>query len=540
MTPKLRDLAIVAVAAALLAVVMTWPLVPKIDRLGRVDNNDGQLSIWNVAWVARTLVVDPIHVFDANIFYPHQNTLAYSENNLGAGILAIPAYWATRNPFTAHNSAVFIGFVLTALAMFALVQFLTCDRGAAFVSAICFSFTPFLFAHSAHIQLLMTAGLPLTMLAFHRLTEEVSPRRGAVLGAAMGATALFCGYYGIFAILIVGYATLVIVLSRRWWANGRFWLALAVGAAVAVALVAPAFFPYLSLQRVQGFRRALDEARLYSSNWSDYLASAAYAHAWLLAYLPPWVEVAFAGFVALSFGLVALWVERKRHRGELVAIYGGLGLLAFWASFGPAGWLYSVLYRTVPLFAWLRAPARFGLLVVFALCVLAGGAISTLARRFKSPSLVTACIGVIAAAELITPSNLREMTGFEPVYRTLATLPRGPVIETPFYYVESMFPLHAKYMLNSTTHWMPLVNGYSDYIPPDFVQNVMTLAPFPTTESLKLLKPSGVRYAVIHMYGYNESNRRDEELRLNAMQQYLRLLYEGEGTRLYEITSYPP
>ena len=31
-----------------------------------------------VAWVARTLVVDPINVYDANIFYPHRGTLAYS------------------------------------------------------------------------------------------------------------------------------------------------------------------------------------------------------------------------------------------------------------------------------------------------------------------------------------------------------------------------------------------------------------------------------------------------------------------------------
>jgi hypothetical protein len=45
------------------------------------------MAIWNVAWVARTLVTDPLHVFDANIFYPHRQTLSYSESNLGAGIL---------------------------------------------------------------------------------------------------------------------------------------------------------------------------------------------------------------------------------------------------------------------------------------------------------------------------------------------------------------------------------------------------------------------------------------------------------------------
>src|SRR5262249_56424979 len=122
----------------------------------------------------------------------------------------------------------------------------------------------------------------------------------------------------------------------------------------------------------------------------------------------------------------------------------------------------------------------------------------------------------------------------------LAAQPRGPVIEAPYYYLRGSFPLHAKYMMNSTTHWMPLVNGYSDYIPQDFIDNVDTLAPFPSEPALRLLKPLGVRYAVFHMYGYIESNRRDVETRMSALQQYFRLLYEGERTRLYEIVGYPP
>lgn len=539
MNAKLRELSIVLIVATIVTIVMTWPLAAKIGRLGRIDNGDGNLSIWNVAWVARTLVVDPLHVFDANIFYPHTKTLAYSENNLGAGILAIPAYWATRNPFTAHNFAVLLAFVLTAAGMYYLVHLLTCDRGAAAVSAICFAFTPFVFAHTAHVQLLMTSGLPFSLFLFHRLTERPTAARGAALGAVMAAQAICCGYYGVFVILMVGWAVLVIAFTRQWWRNARYWLSLGVGAVVAIALVTPAFIPYVALQRVQGFRRELEQARLYSSNWTDYLASSSYAHAWMLGHLPRWMEVGFPGFVATIFGLIAVWIARKRHRGEIVAIYGGLALLACWASFGPAGWLYSALYEVVPLFAWLRAPARFVLIVSFGLCVLAGAALSTLFQRIPRPSAVAAIVAVLAVAELRVPSNLREVNGFEPVYRTLATLPRGPVIEMPFYYIPGMFPLHTRYMLNSTTHWMPLVNGYSDYIPPDFLENVMTLAPFPSVPALNLLAPLKVRYAVFHMYGYNESNRNDVLSRLAQLQEYFRPLYMDDGTRLYEIVGYP-
>src|SRR4051812_24905707 len=177
---------------------MTYPTVIKMGRVGRVDNGDGRLSIWNVAWVARTLVVDPAHVFDANIFYPHSGTLAYSENNLGAGVLALPVYWATRNPYAAHNAAMLLAFVLSFTGMYYLVRYLTADRGAAAIAAIGFAFCPFVFAHTAHIQLLMTAGLPFTLLAFHRMADRPAAVRGAVLGATMAAQAMCCGYYGVF------------------------------------------------------------------------------------------------------------------------------------------------------------------------------------------------------------------------------------------------------------------------------------------------------------------------------------------------------
>src|SRR5262249_35100654 len=157
-----------------------------------------------------------------------------------------------------------------------------------------------------------------------------------------------------------------------------------------------AFLPYITLQRVQGFHRELEQARMYSSNWSDYFASAAHAHAWMLRFLSPWVEVAFPGFIAFGFGLAALWLARTLRGGDVVGIYGGLAVLACWASFGPAGGLYTVLYKTVPLFAWLRAPARCGLIVAFCMAVLAGAGIAIVARRFARPAMVTAMLALLA------------------------------------------------------------------------------------------------------------------------------------------------
>src|SRR5262245_51577392 len=216
MTRRRGELAAVILVSGILAVVFTYPIAFKLGRSGRIDNNDGQFSIWNVAWVARTLVVDPRHVFDANIFYPHRGTLAYSENNLGAGAMAIPAYWASGgNPYAAHNMVVLLAFALTAIGTYYLVRYLTRDRRAAAVSAVCFAFCPYLFAHTAHIQLLMIAGLPFSMLAFHRMADRPTIGRGAGMGAAMAAQAICCGYYGVFVMLMIGFAILVVAGLRR-------------------------------------------------------------------------------------------------------------------------------------------------------------------------------------------------------------------------------------------------------------------------------------------------------------------------------------
>jgi hypothetical protein len=536
----LRELGLVLLVSALLTAALTYPIAFKIGHVGRVDNGDGQLSIWNVAWVARTLVVDPRHVFDANIFYPHRNTLAYSENNLGAGALAIPVYWATRNPYAAVNSAVLLSFILSATGMYYLIRFLTHDRRAAALSAIWFAFCPYIFRRTAHIQLLMTAGLPFAMLAFHRLADRPNPIRGVALGLAMAAQALCCGYYGIFAILMVGFAVAVVAGTRRLWAVPRYWIAVGVAALVSVGIVLPAFLPYIALQRDTGFHRTIGETVRYSANWSAYLASSAFAHAWLLSFLPRWTDVLFPGVLVTIFGIAGAFVARRQQRGELSLLYGGLAGLACWASFGPPAHLYSALYAAVPMFSWLRAPSRFGLIVVFGLCVLAGIGVSAGLRRLRRPGVAVAMLALVAVGEMMAPVDMREVPPVEPVYRTLATLPRGPVIEMPFFYLDYMFPRHTAYMLNSTTHWMPLVNGYSDYMPPDFLANVAILAPFPSRDAFKLLEPNAVRYAIFHMYWYNTENQRDVLTRLKEFERYFRPLYVDSDTRLYEIVGFPP
>ena len=132
-----------AVVGAVLVVVLTAPTVTHLTSVGRLDTSDGRLSIWNVAWVAHALTTDPAHLFDTNMFWPHRGTLAYSELNLIAGVLAVPWFVVTGSPVAALNGAIATGLWLSFVLMWALVRRLTASDGAGLVAATGFTFSPF-------------------------------------------------------------------------------------------------------------------------------------------------------------------------------------------------------------------------------------------------------------------------------------------------------------------------------------------------------------------------------------------------------------
>ena len=257
--------ALPAIAALVLAVVMTWPLAASLGSVGRTGagrnaephfgtNGDGMFCLWNVAWVARTIIADPSDLFQANIFHPHRNSLAYSEANIVAGVVGAPVWWSTKNPYATLNVVILLAFASAWLFMWMLVHYLTGDWAVAATAASCFAFCPYVFAHTAHIQLMMTGGIPLAMLMLHRIADAPTLRRGAALGVALMVQALACAYYGIFAALMVGFAVLFFTVSRSLLRNRAWWSAIVVAAAIAIAGVAPFLLPYYEHPTDRGLR----------------------------------------------------------------------------------------------------------------------------------------------------------------------------------------------------------------------------------------------------------------------------------------------
>ncbi|MBY0496559.1 MAG: hypothetical protein K2Y23_20320 [Cyanobacteria bacterium] len=528
----------VVLGAVILACVFTLPYILHFNDAGRLDTNDGRWSIWVVSWVAHALTTDPRQLFNANIFYPHTNALAFSEGNIVEGVIGAPVWRLTKNPYTTHNFIFLAAFAQSFIATYYLVRRLTGDRWAAVICGVMYAYCPFAFIRQAHIQLLMIGFLPWVMLCWHRFLDRTSIARAIELGVVMALTGLACAYYGIFAGGMIAIASIWFAISRQRWKDIRYWAMVGVAAVVCVGVIAPFFLPYVQMQESTGFQRTLSGQ--YSANLGGWLLSSAWAHRWWAPYLTNPSEGIFPGILAIVLGVSGARVMLRSQLRDVAWYYIGLAIFTFWITLGPAAGLYTLLYNTVPVFSFLRAPTRAGIVVTLCLVVLSAPAMVAIMQR-RGAKAAGSILLLLACADLYrAPLRMREAPPLSDVHRMLASLPRGPVIELPYWATSIEFHRHAEYMLLSTAHWQPLINGYSDHIPQDFRDNATTLANFPSRESFAILEKMQARYAVLHMDLMPAAATAELARRLDVdYAGYLKPLEKDGNVWLYEIVAWP-
>lgn len=550
-----RPFVLASVIALALTAVMTAPTITHPASFTRMDSDDGLFGVWNVAWVAHAMLDADARLFDANIFHPHTGTLAYSEPNVVAGWLATPAYALTGHPVASFNVAVYLALVIAFLATWQLVWRFTQHQAAAVTAATAFTFSAYVAAHTAHVQLLMVFGVPVGLLGLHRFVEQPGVRRGAALGTCLALAGLACAYYGVATGLAIG-------LGALWFAGRHlrspgYWGGLLIAVLVATTLTVPFALPFAALRRDTGFKSTVDvsELQAYSADFRAYLRG---HHAVLSSLLSDDVvaamtaaigrngEVLFPGLLVVMAALAGALPRRRDAetarslRGpprSVTLFYVLVALMLGWASFGPRAGLYSVLVEIVPFISFLRAPARFGVVVLLALAVLAGFGVARLAtgRRAALGWVIAALVSV----ELYVPWPLRPVPPVPEAYQRLATLPRAAVLKLQFPYKSGEFFPHARYMFWSTWHWQPIINGYSDYIPPDFREIAVPINGFPNDASLALLRERGARYVTIDWRTYSDEAAAIMRARFPPYRSRLRVHVEAPDVSLYEIIAWP-
>jgi len=527
----------------LLALAHTWPLALHLGSYSRNDNADTELNEWIMAWVAHQVPRDPIHLFEANIFYPAHDSLAFSEPLIVPALMGAPLAWAGASPVLVYNVVLILGFALTAFATCLLLEAWTGSLIAGLLAGSLFAFNTHTLTRFAHVQGIHLYGLPLALLAVDRLIRGGSYRTALALACWMAVLTYTSGYLVVFATVMIAMALLT--RAREWWPRVRRVAPQFALAGVVTALaVAPVYLPYRRAARDQHMVRTLDVIKEYSATPKGYLATAGRIHfsTWSGGFFKDPVDSFFPGFVILALAAVAIVLAFRRRsppgdpvRARVVMLVA-IGTVGVVLSLGTATPVYGWLFHVFPPMQGLRAAARFGNLFLLAVAVLGGMGLALLkfptnVRRY---AIGAALVVLVNVESLRAPIAYVPFHGIPPIYRMLAEEP-GPVVlvEQPFFPRWAIFQ-NAPYVLASTAHWRPLMNGYSGYTPDTYQKYADAFWYFPEDWAIQAMKDAGVTHVMVHLAAFHK----DHQAVLPAIEKRsdFELMAIGRGDmRLYRI-----
>ena len=519
--PTPRRFHVVAAAVGLAtAVVATWPVAAHlrdhvVDGARLESPNDPAnfwaanigadvlTTVWIVAWVLHSLVTQPLHLFEANIFYPAPLSLGRCEHMFATALLGIPGA-LLDGPVLAHQGALLLTFVLMVWATAYVITRWTGSLLGGFAAGMLLGLDP---VHNLTLlKLLGVAYFPLIFFTLERFGVTGAPR-WAILAAGVFVLEMLSGQYlAFFALVVWAITVAVVVLAGRpddhpLRRMARDSAILAGATAVAALLVLPFALPYLRLSAESAFddnstNQFLRNFGIYSVR--EYVAGhSLYAS---VVFSPWMLLLVVTGGTALALG--------DRNDRVRLTVLGLSGLAGALLSIGPkpgSFGLYAALAQVLPGFRTLREPYRWAVLPHVSAAMLAGVGVAALARRLPRGGLAVA--GILAASAAIAswrgPVPLRHLRTGDAVpaaYRFLARCGGGdPLLELPATHpnmVDNFRDAERDYF--STFHWLPILNGRSGYQPALFRQT-MQLAwdvPFPSAVA-ELRRIAGLRWVLV-------------------------------------------
>jgi len=528
-----KDAGVLAIFV-LLTVVMTWPWAAHV-RDTSFDPGDSYLNSWILAWDYHQTFRDPLHLFDANIFFPYQYTLALSEHQWGIALLFFPAFAAGLAPLTVHGLAMLVGFAFSAFGAFRLARTLTGSTAAAWVSGIAFAFVPYRFHHLPHLAYVFAGWMPLLAEAVVLFARRTTWVRAAWLGIAF----FMSGITSIHWFLLGSVPTMVLAagfLVRENPAARRNWLRAAATVGAASLFLVPFFLPYLRLQKLYGFERNESEVATYGARLINWVTPDWNLRLWRgMGERPPRGEFClFPGFLLIALALVGAFaaVRLRARGGASGALFAAMG---FVGSFGMATPFHRSLLLLPP-FQAIRGPIRWAMVADLGLALLAGVATAALVAAWSRghSRTVALCIAASLSAMLLFEGRVaplylhRGEPDPDGLTRALAaTSMKGGLWELPDQFGEP----NALHVLRAADHWKPLVNGYSGFQTP-LAENLHSLlAAGRPDELLRALEAVPVSYVTVR------PRRMTPEQRGSAAT----LIAEGLASRrLLFIRSYPP
>jgi hypothetical protein len=528
------EIAWVAVAGLLLAVLTSWPLVLHMSSRIAPDLGDPVRTAWQVAWVGHAMLHDPLHIFDSNAFYPHPLSLAFSDSLLGYGPAAFFGS-GTVATLVRYNLIFLWIWSFCFVGAYLLARELGLRRLGASAAGLAFAYAPYRVTEAGHFQVISSGGVAFGLFLLLRGYRRGS-RRLVLAGWLLSAWQISLGFtLGLqYAYLL---AVLAVIAAVYWWRGRprgaliprRLLAVTLIGVAVVGAVTVYEARPYLRVAALYPTaKRTLKEVETYSAGPAALLGASSENRVWgsLTSGMRAKVNsknesVFFPGGLILVLALVgvAAGAYTRRLRLSLLLGIAVCSILALGLGLTGAGYPYRLLYDYAPGWDGVRVPGRIFTLATLMYALLAGAGAQVLVGRVAAwtkrrrreglpasasagvrlPKVALPALGLPAlAGAVLLVGILGEGAGHlgHPVVPQPAAgeigLP-GPILDLP-----TDGALDRVWQYFSTDGFPDIANGESTFDIPaeDDLRGGMN--GFPDKASVEKLRYYGIRTVVLH------------------------------------------
>jgi hypothetical protein len=477
---------------------------------------DSLESVYIVAWNVRQAFRSPRHLFDANILYPVDGSLALTDHRLLPSLAVAPVIWTTGNAVLAYNVAVALTLLLAAFGGRFLAKTLGLGPVAAWTAGALYAFHTYQINEAPRLNIIAHGFLPFALAELLRYLATGARVHAWRLAGLMLLQALSSNYHLLYASFLLGLVVFAWMVARPRATLARLPL-LALAAGLAAAAYAPIALPYVRISKAYVLSRDLPEGvdlRHYVSTAPTNLLYGAVGGPVRLQQK----AAHFVGFVALGLAVIGIAGRRRPTDAEpaallparvwvpaaavlallFVALSLGRDAVVFGHTLGPGP--YRLLYNGLPGFQLVRIPERLSLLAMLFVALLVGRALDLVAARV--PRAVPVVLAALVAIEHLSPLASVERVPVDrdvpAVYRWIAGHPARAIAEVPIH-GEGLVRKETIEAYFSTFHWRPVIHGYTAY--PLLVTKVMRrmAADFPSAASLQAFERVGVDTVIAHL-----------------------------------------
>jgi hypothetical protein len=399
---SLKEVAFVVLAGVLLAVLTTWPLAAHMSSRIAPDLGDPVRTAWEIAWVGHAMLHSPLHLFNANAFYPHPLSLAFSDSLLGYGPAAFFGS-GTVAALVRYNLLFLFAYSLCFVGAYLLARELGLRKLAAAATGVAFAYAPYRVTEAGHLHVISSGGIALALFLLLRGYRRDS--RGLVLaGWLVSAWQISLGFtLGLqYAYLL---AVLAVLVAIHWWRRGssrgplisrRLVIVTAVGVAALGAITIYQARPYLKVAAdYPTAKRTIKEVKNYSSGPAALISASSENRVWgsVTSGAREHVhskneDVFFPGGLILvlavlgTLGLGGSPLTRRLRLGLLAGVVV-CSVLAMGLGLTGAGYPYRLLFDYAPGWDGVRVPGRVFMLGTLFYALLAGAGSEWLVARAR-------------------------------------------------------------------------------------------------------------------------------------------------------------